>query len=136
MRTIRQILVLVAALGMAGCSFEVTNPGPVADDALNDPGAFDAIVRGVRYNLSRAYGINTFYGAVAAKADIVAPAARVVGRHIGVDLVAFDLQIVAQTEGQIGVVFDEHNTGHGGSRIAMLPTCRRRRAAPAGRHCA
>ena len=29
------------------------------------------------------------HGAVAAKADIVAPAVRVVGRHVGVDFIAF-----------------------------------------------
>lgn len=32
---------------VAGCDFEVTNPGPVADQFLNEPGAYDAVVNGV-----------------------------------------------------------------------------------------
>ncbi|MBI4421003.1 MAG: RagB/SusD family nutrient uptake outer membrane protein [Gemmatimonadetes bacterium] len=67
MKTISQFLVAGAALALGACSFDVTNPGPIADEALNDAGAYEAIVRGVRYNLSRAISINTFYSAVAAK---------------------------------------------------------------------
>lgn len=67
MKTISRFLVAGAALAMGACSFEVTNPGPVADAALDDPGAYEAIVRGVRYNVSRSISINAFYSAVAAK---------------------------------------------------------------------
>lgn len=58
---------VAAALALAACSFEVTNPGPVNDEALNEPGAYPGIVRGVQFNLSRAVSINAYYGAVAAK---------------------------------------------------------------------
>ena len=45
--------VLVAAVvGLAGCDFDVANPGPVADDFLNDPGAFAGIVGGVQRDLN------------------------------------------------------------------------------------
>src|SRR6266487_3014355 len=57
----------VAAFVLSACSFEVTNPGPVPDDVLNDPGAYPALIRGVQYNLSRAVSIDAYYGAVAAK---------------------------------------------------------------------
>ena len=66
MHTVTRISV-AAALVLGACSFEVTNPGPVPDDVLNDPGSYPAIVRGVQYNLSRAVSIDAYYGAVAAK---------------------------------------------------------------------
>jgi hypothetical protein len=58
---------VAAALILGACNFDVTNPGPVPDDVLNDPGSYPAIVRGVQYNLSRAVSIDAYYGAVAAK---------------------------------------------------------------------
>ncbi|MBI4502404.1 MAG: RagB/SusD family nutrient uptake outer membrane protein [Gemmatimonadetes bacterium] len=61
------VLVAGAALLVGACSFDVTNPGPVADEALDQAGAWDALVRGARYNISRATSIDAFYGAVAAK---------------------------------------------------------------------
>jgi hypothetical protein len=39
--------ILLSAAAAAACDFEVTNPGPVADDILNDPAAHPAVVRGV-----------------------------------------------------------------------------------------
>jgi hypothetical protein len=67
MRKRINVLVAGVALLAAACNFEVTNPGPVADVNLDEPGAWDALVRGARYNISRAISIDAFYGAVAAK---------------------------------------------------------------------
>jgi hypothetical protein len=67
MKTMNRFLVVASVVLFGACSFDVTNPGPVADEALDNAGAYDAIVRGVRYNLSRAVSINSFYSAVAAK---------------------------------------------------------------------
>ena len=66
MRTTSMML-SAALLALGACSFEVTNPGPVQDAALDDPGAWAALVRGVQYNTSRAVSLNSFYSAVAAK---------------------------------------------------------------------
>jgi starch-binding outer membrane protein, SusD/RagB family len=47
--------VLLGGLGLAllaGCDFNVTNPGPVADEFLDDEGAHDAIVTGASAMLS------------------------------------------------------------------------------------
>src|SRR5712692_3260032 len=66
MKTIKRILV-ASALALGACSFEVTNPGPIPDTALDDPGAWQGIVTGVAYNTARAIGFDAFYGAVAAK---------------------------------------------------------------------
>ncbi len=44
---------LISILFVFGCSFDVTNPGPVQDEFLDDPQAFDAIVNGV----ARAYSV-------------------------------------------------------------------------------
>ena len=53
--------VLVAAVvGLAGCDFDVANPGPVADDFLNDPGAFDGIVGGVQRDLNDGFNDGAF----------------------------------------------------------------------------
>lgn len=67
MRAINRFRVASIALALVACDFKVTNPGPVADAALDDAGAWAAIVRGVQYNISRATSINSYYSAVAAK---------------------------------------------------------------------
>lgn len=49
------VLVLAGALAaLSGCDFAVTNPGPVADNFLNDAGAYDAIVNAVGRNMNYA----------------------------------------------------------------------------------
>ena len=40
------ILILVTFLPVAGCDFQVVNPGPVQDDMLNDPATFESLVGG------------------------------------------------------------------------------------------
>jgi hypothetical protein len=66
MHTTKRISV-AAVLVLAACRFDVTNPGPVPDDVLNDPGAYPALVRGVQFNTSRAVSMDAYYSAVAAK---------------------------------------------------------------------
>ncbi len=43
---------LLLLLGMAGCDFEVTNPGPVGDALLNEPDVFQAGVNGVKREMN------------------------------------------------------------------------------------
>ncbi len=50
----------------AGCSFDVTNPGPVEDAQLNDPAAQPALVSGSGRLLSAALGWVAYTGGVAA----------------------------------------------------------------------
>src|SRR5438445_145005 len=67
MRTIRTMVLAAALLTGGACTFNVTNPGPIADKSLDDPGAWPGLVLGVLYNTSRGVSINAFYSAVAAK---------------------------------------------------------------------
>ena len=48
---------LLGAVLLAGCDFEVTNPGPVADAFLDNPGAHQAIINGAQRELN--YAMNT-----------------------------------------------------------------------------
>lgn len=41
------IALAAGLLTIAGCDFDVTNPGPVADEFLNEPGAYSAVVNGI-----------------------------------------------------------------------------------------
>jgi hypothetical protein len=67
MRTISMLVLAAAVLSGSACSFEVTNPGPIANESVDDPGAWEGLVRGVAYNTARGIGIDVFYSAVAAK---------------------------------------------------------------------
>ena len=67
MRKINTIVLAAALLSWSACSFDVTNPGPIEDVALDDPGAWSGLVRGVLYNTARGVGLDAFYGAVVAK---------------------------------------------------------------------
>ena len=55
-------LVLVAA-----CDMRVTNPGPVSDDALNDPAAHQAVVNGMARALAKAVGYLAYTGGIVTK---------------------------------------------------------------------
>lgn len=47
---------LAATAATGGCNFfDVSNPGPLADDALNVPSAMPGLVTGMSFDLSRAY---------------------------------------------------------------------------------
>lgn len=39
---------LAVLVAVGGCDFDVSNPGPVADEVLNDPGSHAAVVQGVK----------------------------------------------------------------------------------------
>lgn len=58
--------VTAAALLLAACDTSITNPGPVPDDDLNNPLAYNAIVTGARLALARAYGSDATNGGVIA----------------------------------------------------------------------
>jgi hypothetical protein len=45
-------LVATAAALVAACDLDVTNPGPVEDEALNDPSVFGAVVTGMSADYS------------------------------------------------------------------------------------
>lgn len=55
-RVRRSLALFVAATFAAGCSFEVTNPGPLNDEDLNTPSAIPALVNGMGGDLSNAIG--------------------------------------------------------------------------------
>jgi hypothetical protein len=59
----------VAVLALTGCDLEVTNPGPVQDEFLNDTQAFPSVLQGVRRAAALAYtrlaydsGLTSFEG--------------------------------------------------------------------------
>jgi starch-binding outer membrane protein, SusD/RagB family len=47
--------VLLCAVLLGACDLEVTNPGPVQDPFLNDPGAWNAVYHGALFNNAFAY---------------------------------------------------------------------------------
>jgi hypothetical protein len=57
-------LTLVALIGLMGCDFGISNPGPVSDDALDDPAAHGAVVNGMARALSNAVGFVVYTGAI------------------------------------------------------------------------
>ena len=48
--------VIAAAFVITACDTSVTNPGPVPDDDLNNPLAYNAVVIGARLAMARSYG--------------------------------------------------------------------------------
>lgn len=57
--------VVAAAVLVAACNFDVTNPGPLQDSALNTPSAVPALVNGMSGDLSNALGNYIDRGALA-----------------------------------------------------------------------
>lgn len=55
------------ALSLWACDLSVSNPGPVADDALNDASAHQAVVNGMSRTLARALGYIAYTSAVASR---------------------------------------------------------------------
>lgn len=55
-RTSLFICIIVFTASLTSCDFEVTNPGPVQDEFLDDPQANEAIANGVARNLADALG--------------------------------------------------------------------------------
>lgn len=62
----RPLALTLAALVAAGCGdlLEVTNPGPIADEALNTPAAMQALVTGMSADLSVAVSTTSIWGSV------------------------------------------------------------------------
>ena len=62
----RPLDLTLAALVAAGCGdlLEVTNPGPIADEALNTPAAMQALVTGMSADLSVAVSTTSIWGSV------------------------------------------------------------------------
>jgi starch-binding outer membrane protein, SusD/RagB family len=59
-----QVVVAAGVVVLAACDFKVTNPGPVQDKNLSDPGAFDAIANGIGQALSNAMNYTVLQGAI------------------------------------------------------------------------
>ena len=68
-RSIKAGIVAAAVVSLAAC--EVTNPGPVADDNLNESTVHQAIVNGSGRKLSQAISFIGYTGALAAR-EIIA----------------------------------------------------------------
>ena len=65
---LRQGLVVVASLvAISGCSFDVSNPGPVQAQFLDDPAARQAIVNGAGRDLADAFNWVSYTGAAASR---------------------------------------------------------------------
>lgn len=65
--TIRRIAAACALIGVAGCNFDVTNPGPVQEKFLDDPNAQTAIVNGAGRDLSDALNWTAYTSAAVAR---------------------------------------------------------------------
>ena len=61
------VLVASAAVVLTGCDFEVTNPGPIQDEFLNEPGAFEAVVNGSVRQLKQGLNYTALHGAAVAR---------------------------------------------------------------------
>lgn len=58
------VAALAGALALSACDFEVTNPGPVQDEYLNDVAAIPAQVNGMALSLSRALNYVVYQGGI------------------------------------------------------------------------
>jgi hypothetical protein len=65
-RTVPCLTALCAAL-LAGCQLDVTNPGPIQADALDDAKALTAVVNGAGRDLAEALNWNAYTGAAVAR---------------------------------------------------------------------
>ncbi len=61
------LVAAAAALFTVSCDFEVTNPGPVQDEFLDEEGAFEAVVNGMGRGLADAMNWVAFHGAAVAR---------------------------------------------------------------------
>ncbi len=65
--TMGTTILVALALVLGGCDFEVTNPGPVQDEFLNEPGAFEAMVGGMSRAMSEAMNFVSFQSAAVSR---------------------------------------------------------------------
>ena len=61
------VALLTVGLALGACDFEVSNPGPVDDDALYDPGAHAGIVQGANFGVAEALWHTSYHGAEVSK---------------------------------------------------------------------
>lgn len=61
-RLLMAIGVMWVGLSLAGCDFDVSNPGPVEDEYLNDPEAFQAVVNGMGRAMAEGMNYIAFHG--------------------------------------------------------------------------
>lgn len=54
-------VIVTVFLIFISCDFEVTNPGPVQDDFLDDPGAHSAIIQGAKYSIMTAHWMSSYF---------------------------------------------------------------------------
>lgn len=66
-RTLRRALFAGLLIATSACDLTVSNPGPVADEALDDTAAHQALVNGMSRALSRALGYIAYTSAVSSK---------------------------------------------------------------------
>jgi starch-binding outer membrane protein, SusD/RagB family len=66
-RMVRTATLGLAAVVVAGCTLEATNPGPIQADALNTPSALNSIVAGAGRDLSEALNWVGYTGAAASR---------------------------------------------------------------------
>ena len=59
---LKGFLILAVVWGLAACDFDITNPGPIQEDALNDPGARNSVVQGANFALSEALWQVSYHG--------------------------------------------------------------------------
>ena len=58
----RIVTSIFACLALAGCDFEVTNPGPVQDASLDDQGAHESLVNGARRQVMTGLATSAYRG--------------------------------------------------------------------------
>ena len=60
------VLIIIAAFTLASCDglFSVENPGPIDEEALNDPDAVPGLVTGMSSDFSLGYRVATYWGGV------------------------------------------------------------------------
>jgi hypothetical protein len=67
MTTYRILVAALIGMSVAACDLSISNPGPVADNALDDPAAHQAMVGGMGRSLSKALGYLAYTSAVASR---------------------------------------------------------------------
>jgi hypothetical protein len=63
----RGVLAGALVLAAAACDFDVSNPGPVEDEALNNPAAYNAVVNGIARSVSDAVNAHTLQTSAATR---------------------------------------------------------------------
>jgi hypothetical protein len=73
----RYLLTSIALIALGACDLTVSNPGPISDDALDNPVAHRAVVNGMARALSRAVGWLAYTGGIASREIVASGSAQV-----------------------------------------------------------